>query len=121
MVEQAEQSDKVTIFTDTKVERIYGDTFVEGITVSRAGERQDLPVRGVLVEVGYDPVADFVKGVKKNNFGEIVVNCRCETSVAGIFAAGDVTDVYGKQIIVACGEGVKATLAAFDYLNKSKS
>jgi len=121
MVEQAEKSDKVTIFTDTKVERIYGDTFVEGITVSRAGERQDLSVRGVLVEIGYDPVADFVKGVKKNDFGEIIVNCRCETSVPGIFAAGDVTDVYGKQIIVACGEGVKATLAAFDYLSKSKS
>jgi len=50
MVEQAEQSEKVTILTDTKVERIYGDAFVEGITVSRAGERKDLPVRGVLVE-----------------------------------------------------------------------
>jgi len=121
MVEQAEQSEKVTILTDTKVERIYGDAFVEGITVSRAGERKDLPVRGVLVEVGYDPVADFVKGVKKNDFGEIVVNCKCQTSVPGIFAAGDVTDVYGKQIIVACGEGVKATLAAFDYLSKLES
>ena len=121
MVEQAERSDKVTILTDTKVERIYGDSFVEGITISRSGERKDLPVRGVLVEVGYDPVADFVKGVRKNDFGEIVVNCRCETNVPGIFAAGDVTDVYGKQIIVACGEGVKATLAAFDYLSKLKS
>jgi alkyl hydroperoxide reductase subunit F len=121
MVEQAEQSDKVTILTDTEVERIYGDTFVEGITVSRAGERQDLPVRGVLVEIGYDPVADFVKGVRKNDFGEIVVNCRCETNVPGIFAAGDVTDVYGKQIIVACGEGVKATLAAFEYLSRLES
>jgi len=121
MVEQAEESDKVTILTDAEVERIYGDTFVEGITVSRAGERQDLPVRGVLVEIGYDPVADFVKGVRKNDFGEIVVNCKCETNVPGIFAAGDVTDVYGKQIIVACGEGVKATLAAFEYLSRLES
>ena len=121
MVEQAEKSDKVTIYTDTKVEKIYGDAFVEGITISRAGKKEDLPLRGVLVEVGYDPVADFVEDVKKNDFGEIVVNCRCETNVPGIFAAGDVTDVYGKQIIVACGEGVKATLAAFDYLSRLES
>jgi alkyl hydroperoxide reductase subunit F len=116
MVEQATNSDKVTILTNTKVEKIYGDDFVEGITVSTEGELQDLDVRGVLVEIGYDPVSDFVQGVKKNKFNEIVINCRCETDVPGIFAAGDVTDVYGKQIIVACGEGVKATLAAFEYL-----
>jgi len=121
MVEQAENSDKVTILTSTKVEKIYGDDFVEGITVSTEGEQRDLDVRGVLVEIGYDPVSDFVKGVKKNKFNEIAINCRCETNVPGIFAAGDVTDVYGKQIIVACGEGVKATLAAFEYLSKRSS
>jgi len=121
MVEEAKKSDKLTILTDTRVEKIHGDAFVEGITVSRAGKKEDLPVRGVFVEIGYDPVSDFLKDVKKNDLGEIMVNCRCETNVPGIFAAGDVTDVYGKQIIVACGEGVKATLAAFDYLNKLRS
>jgi len=49
-----------------------------------------------------------------------VVNCRCETDIPGIFAAGDVTDVPAKQIIVACGEGAKATLSAFDYLSKKR-
>jgi len=121
MVEEAKKSDKVTILTDTKVERVYGDAFVEGIKVSRAGKEEDLPVRGVFVEIGYDPVSDFVKDAKKNDLGEIMVNCKCETNIPGIFAAGDVTDVYGKQIIVACGEGVKATLAAFDYLSKRQS
>jgi alkyl hydroperoxide reductase subunit F len=120
MVEQAQKSGKVSIHTSTKVEKIYGETFVEGITVSKAGKTEDIPVKGVFVEIGYVPVSDFVKGVKTNEMGEIMVNCRCETNVPGIFAAGDVTDVYGKQIIVACGEGVKATLAAFDYLSRSE-
>ncbi len=121
MVEQAERSGKVSIYTNTKVEKIYGDTFVRGITVSRSGKAEDIPVHGVFVEIGYVPVSDFVNGVEKNEMGEIIVNSRCETNVPGIFAAGDVTDVYGKQIIVACGEGVKATLAAFEYLSRSEN
>jgi thioredoxin reductase len=121
MVEQARNSNKVTFLTSTKVERIYGGDFVEGITVSTQGTRRNLDVRGVLVEIGYDPVSDFVKGVSRNRFNEIIVNCRCETNVPGILAAGDVTDVYAKQIIVACGEGVKATLAAFEYLSTRRA
>jgi len=120
MVEQAEKSGKVSIHTGTKVEKIYGEMFVEGIVVSKSGRTQDIPVKGVFVEIGYAPVSDFVKGVERNEMGEIIVNCRCETNAPGVFAAGDVTDVYGKQIIVACSEGVKATLAAFDYLNRSE-
>jgi thioredoxin-disulfide reductase len=120
MVEQAEKSGKVSIHTSTKVEKIYGGKFVEGIVVSRSGKTEDIPVKGVFVEIGYVPVSDFVEGVEMNEMGEIMVNCRCETNVPGIFAAGDVTDVYGKQIIVACSEGVKATLAAFDYLSRSE-
>jgi len=120
MVEQAKKSDRVTIYMNTKVTKIYGDAFVRGIRISRSGKEEDLPVSGVLVEIGSVPVSDFVQGVEKNDAGEIIVNCRCETSVPGMFAAGDVTDVFGKQIIVACGEGVKATLAAFEYLTRSQ-
>jgi alkyl hydroperoxide reductase subunit F len=65
-------------------------------------------------------VSEFVKDVEKNKSGEIVVNCKCETNIPGIFAAGDVTNVPAKQIIVACGEGAKATLSAFEYISRIK-
>jgi len=56
--------------------------------------------------------------VEKNQFGEIIVNCTCETSYLGVFAAGDVTNVPEKQIIIAAGEGCKAALSAFRSLKK---
>ncbi|MEM2696215.1 MAG: alkyl hydroperoxide reductase subunit F, partial [Thermoproteota archaeon] len=58
--------------------------------------------------------------VEKNQFGEIIVNCACETSYPGVFAAGDVTNVPEKQIIIAAGEGCKAALSAFRYLSRRK-
>lgn len=120
MIEKAQKSGKVVFYSRTKVEKIYGDEFVQGIEISREGKKEDLPVEGVFIEIGSLPVSDFVKGVEKNGMGEIIVNPRCETSVSGIFAAGDVTDVFAKQIIVACGEGAKAALVAFEYLSKRK-
>jgi len=120
MVEKAKNSGKVVIYTRTKVEKIYGDNFVKGIEVSKEGKVEDIKVGGVFIEIGSLPSSDFIQDVKKNKAGEIVVNCRCETDIPGIFAAGDVTDIPAKQIIVACGEGAKATLSAFDYLSKKR-
>lgn len=118
MVEKAKESGKVTIYNKTYLKEICGDNFVKEIKIEKEGVIENLPVEGVFIEIGSQPVSDFVKDVEKNKYGEIIVNCKCETNIPGIFAAGDVTDVYAKQIIVACGEGAKATLAAFEYLNK---
>lgn len=120
MVEKARSSDKVVIYNNTTVKQIYGGNFVQGIKIDRKGVIEDLAVEGVFVEIGSIPASDFVKDVMKNEFGEILVNCRCETNIPGIFAAGDVTDVQGKQIIVAGGEGAKAALSAFEYLSKNR-
>lgn len=120
MVEKAKNSKKVTIYNNTKVDKIYGDKFVRGMKIFREDKTEDLTVGGVFIEIGSLPASDFVKDVAKNEIGEIMVNCKCETSVDGIFAAGDVTNVPAKQIIVACGEGAKATLSAFEYLSKKK-
>ncbi|MBN1897608.1 MAG: FAD-dependent oxidoreductase [Spirochaetes bacterium] len=116
MAEKVKNDPKIKIFHKTRVKKIYGDKLVEGIQIEEEGIK-DLPVQGVFVEIGSVPVSDFIEDIKKNKANEIIVNCRCETSIPGIFAAGDVTDVFSKQIIVACGEGAKATLAAFEYLN----
>lgn len=118
MIEKAKESGKVVLYTDTRVKRIYGEHLVQGIEIEKGDKAEDLPVSGIFIEIGSTPASDFAMGVKKNAGGEIIVNCGCETDIPGIFAAGDVTNVPAKQIIVACGEGAKATLSAFDYVNR---
>ena len=120
MIEKAKESGKVIVYTDTKVKRIYGDKLVQGMEIVTGDTVEDLAVGGIFVEIGAIPASDFIQGVKKNEKKEIIVNCSCETDIPGIFAAGDVTNVFAKQIIVACGEGAKATLAAFDYVNRTQ-
>jgi alkyl hydroperoxide reductase subunit F len=120
MIEKAKESGKVIFYLNTSVVEIYGDKFVKGIKIKRDGILEDLSVEGIFIEIGSNPVSEFVKDVEKNKSGEIVVNCKCETNIPGIFAAGDVTNVPAKQIIVACGEGAKATLSAFEYISRIK-
>ncbi|MGZ4893925.1 MAG: NAD(P)/FAD-dependent oxidoreductase [Halobacteriota archaeon] len=79
-----------------------------------------LPVSGVFIEIGLTPNSDMVKGlILLNKNDEIVVSCDCSTSLPGVFAAGDVTNVPEKQIIVAAGEGAKAAISAYKYLLKA--
>ena len=81
-------------------------------------EEKTLNVEGMFVEIGLSPRSEVVKDlVETNKIGEIVINPdNNSTSVAGIFAAGDVTNIRQKQIIIAMGEGAKASLGAFEYL-----
>ncbi|MFC1512584.1 NAD(P)/FAD-dependent oxidoreductase [bacterium] len=116
MIEKASKKGNVEILSSTALKEIYGKELVEGIKIVKDNKQQDIPVQGVFVEVGADPVSQIAKDVKKNKINEICINCKCETNIPGIFAAGDVTDVYSKQIIIACGEGAKAVLACFEYL-----
>ncbi|WP_243113688.1 FAD-dependent oxidoreductase [Desulfofundulus salinus] len=79
-------------------------------------------MQGVFIETGTVPSTDFVEGLLElNEKGEIEVDCSCGTSVPGAFAAGDVSNIPEKQIIVAAGEGAKAALGAYRYLLKQKS
>ncbi len=81
------------------------------------GSLKTLSVAGVFIEIGLIPNSDLVKDlVRLNEANEIVVSCECATSVPGVFAAGDVTTVPEKQIIVAAGEGAKAAISAYKYL-----
>ena len=82
-----------------------------------SGESKSVELAGVFVQIGLLPNTDFLKGtVELSRYGEIVINDRCETSVPGIFAAGDCTTVPYKQIVIAMGEGSKGALSAFDHL-----
>jgi alkyl hydroperoxide reductase subunit F len=81
------------------------------------GHEHQLTVEGVFVQIGLLPNTDWLKGtVDLSKYGEIKVDAHGQTSLPGVFAAGDVTTVPYKQIIIAMGEGSKAALGAFDYL-----
>jgi NADH-dependent peroxiredoxin subunit F len=120
MIEKIHESDIVTVMNNAKVLEITGDSMVNGIRVRCDGEEKALPVGGVFVEIGLIPNSYFAPDLEKNAFGEIKVDCHNRTNIPGIFAAGDVTDVPEKQIIIAAGEGSKASLSAFKYLNQQR-
>ncbi|MCM8773895.1 MAG: FAD-dependent oxidoreductase, partial [Candidatus Omnitrophica bacterium] len=82
----------------------------------RDGKLEDIPLEGIFVEIGLIPNSDFAVILERNKDKEIIVDCTNRTNIEGIFACGDVTNVPEKQIIVACGEGAKASLSAFRYL-----
>jgi alkyl hydroperoxide reductase subunit F len=121
MRSKVEASPAVTILNGTQVTAILGSKMVNAVKVkNNEGKEESLAVEGVFVEIGLIPNSEFAKLVVKNESGEIKVNTKNETSVPGIFAAGDVTDVPEKQIVIAAGEGSKAALSAFKYLNLQK-
>lgn len=120
MREKVMNANNVTIFNNSQVTEIIGDNFVKAIKFNKEGQEQTIAVQGIFVEIGLMPNSDFSPLINKNEKGEIKVTSRNETNILGIFAAGDVTDVPEKQIIIAAGEGSKAALSVFRYLAKNK-
>ena len=85
--------------------------------LEHVGEDHTVNLDGIFVQIGLVPNTEWLKGsVALSNRGEIEIDARGETNIHGIFAAGDVTTVPYKQIVIAMGEGSKAALSAFDYL-----
>jgi alkyl hydroperoxide reductase subunit F len=116
MIEKLKLATNIEIINGARVLSIGGERFVNNLSIVVGGKSRDLKLEGVFIEIGLIPNSDFIDIVKKNELGEIMVNTAAETSVPGIFAAGDVTNVPEKQIIIAAGEGAKAGLSAFKYL-----
>ena len=106
----------VTILNNAQVSAILGDKLVNGIRIKKDNKEEDVAVEGVFVEIGLIPNSEFAGLVEKNELGEIKIDSYNRTNIHGVFAAGDVTDVLEKQIIIAAGEGSKAALSAFRYL-----
>jgi len=113
----------VTVITHAQTTEVVGDgQRVIGIKYKErsSGELRELELAGVFVQIGLIPNTDWLKGtVKLSPRGEIEVDARGQTSVPGVFAAGDCTVVPYKQIVIAMGEGAKASLSAFDHLIRS--
>ena len=110
----------VTIITEAQTTEVTGDgQKVNGLLYQdrASGEKRKVALEGIFVQIGLLPNTDWLKGaVELSNRGEIVINAKGETSAEGVLAAGDCTTVPYKQIIIAMGEGAKASLAAFDHL-----
>ena len=113
----------VTVHTSAQTLEITGDgQTMNGLRYQHrvSGDQHQLDLAGVFIQIGLVPNTEFLKGtVEMSKFGEILIDAKCHTSVPGIFAAGDVTTVPYKQIIIAAGEGSKAALSAFDHLIRS--
>jgi alkyl hydroperoxide reductase subunit F len=106
-----------------KVLEFNGKKTLSGIAIRKmaSDETLDIPVKGVFIAIGLQPNSSLVSHlVDLNERGEIIINPDCSTSHPGIFAAGDVTNAFGKRIIIASGEGAKAALAARQYLLNKK-
>jgi alkyl hydroperoxide reductase subunit F len=121
LIEKLNKAENITISTEHQPERILGKDVVEGLIIKdiKTGQSRKLDVTGIFVEIGLAPNADPVKDlIQLNQTGEIPVNCASETGIPGLFAAGDVTNVPEKQIVIAAGEGAKAALAAHRFLQR---
>jgi alkyl hydroperoxide reductase subunit F len=121
LIDRAKDASNLSVFLEHEVLEIEGSSRVEGIVIRdlKTGEQKKLEVGGVFVEIGLIPNSELARGITElNKSGEIEVNCACETGIPGLFAAGDVTDIPAKQIVVAAGEGAKAALQAHKYLQR---
>jgi thioredoxin reductase len=114
MRERVSAASNITVRTGFKVTEILGDARVTAVKIKdpKSGAEESIPVAGVFIESGAIAVSEYTAGlVDVNERGEIVIDNRGATSAPGIYAAGDVTDTPGKQIIIAAGEGARAAMA----------
>lgn len=120
LIDNLNQKKNVKIIYNAKATQIIGNEFVTSLKyIDESGSEQELAVDGVFIHIGMLPNSGLAPdSVEKNNFGEIVVNKNCETNIPGLYAAGDVTDVPHKQIVIAAGQGTCALLSAVNYLNR---
>ncbi|TDQ44704.1 alkyl hydroperoxide reductase subunit F [Tepidicella xavieri] len=120
LVSKLKSLPNVTIITHAQTTEITGDgQKVNGLRYKdrATGSEHHIELEGVFVQIGLVPNTEWLKGtVDLSRFGEIEVDAKGHTNVAGVFAAGDCTTVPYKQIVIAAGEGAKAALSAFDYL-----
>ncbi|MCB1647992.1 MAG: alkyl hydroperoxide reductase subunit F [Pseudomonadales bacterium] len=110
----------VQVITSAQTTEVLGDgQRVTGIAYTDrvSGEAREVALEGIFVQIGLLPNSDWLKDVVElSRHGEVLIDARGQTSVPGVFAAGDVTTVPYKQIVIAMGEGARASLSAFDYL-----
>lgn len=117
LIDKVKSLANVEIIYNAKTTEIIGSDRVSGLQfIDQAGKNKKISVEGVMVHIGMIPNSQLAD-VAKNKLGEIIIDDKCRTNIAGIFAGGDVTNVAYKQIGIAAGQGIVAALAAIEYIN----
>jgi len=121
LLDRLQAQANVTISLRTQIVEIKGEDTVTGVRLlnTETGTETTEAVDGVFIEIGHNARTDCMKGfIDLDAHGEVIINEKGETSVPGIFAAGDVTTVPYKQIVIAAAEGAKAALRVNEYINR---
>ncbi len=121
LIDKVKAASNLTMFLEHEVLELKGESRVEAIKIRdlKSKQEREFDVGGIFIEIGLIPNSEpFKETVRLNRLGEVEVNCANETGIPGLFAAGDVTNVPEKQIVVAAGEGAKAALKAHRYLQR---
>jgi alkyl hydroperoxide reductase subunit F len=122
LVDKVKSNKKIEILFNVKTKEFIGDKFLSGIKIEQDKKEKILEVSGVFIEIGSVPSVDFLKknglDFKFNEWNELEIDKRNMVNIEGIFAAGDVTEVLEKQVIVAAGEGAKAAMQVSEWINR---
>ncbi|MDO8592193.1 MAG: FAD-dependent oxidoreductase [bacterium] len=124
LIAQVENKSNIIIMLDSDIIEIIGSQRLEKIKVKRLAEQttQEVEVDGLFVEIGYAPKTELLTGLADRDSKEqIIVDSSGKTSLAGMFAAGDVTSSEFKQVVVGCGQGAVAALSAYKYLQEKEA
>jgi alkyl hydroperoxide reductase subunit F len=120
LIDKAEAHEKITIIKNVATKEVIaknGSVTALDYEDRATGERKQQSLSGIFVQIGLVPNSHFLNGVvERTQQGEVIIDEKCHTTEPGIFAAGDVSTVPYKQIVIAMGEGAKASLSAFDYI-----
>jgi thioredoxin reductase len=117
--QRLQQADNVSVLMGYRVTEVKGDQYARSLVVEHEGEQQEIAVDGIFIEKDLIPQSDAVAQlVELDAKGRIKIDKQNQTSQAGIFAAGDVTDSHSEQVLIAIGEGAKAALSVYEYLLK---
>lgn len=117
LIKQVEKNKKIKAVYNSEVNSILGTKFVEKIVLK---DGKEMPMEGVFIEAGGIPLTDLAKelSIKLDEHSSIIVNSSMQTNIAGVFAAGDITNTPIDLIVTACADGAKAAYSAFKYLKK---
>ncbi|MDQ5970804.1 MAG: Thioredoxin reductase [Patescibacteria group bacterium] len=121
LMERVKSEPKIEILFESAVQEIKGDKKIETLVYDQKGESKEIKIDGVFVEIGHVAKTDWVKDLLNlTDMREININMDCETNTPGVFAAGDITQTAYKQVVISAGEGAKAALQAYKYLQGGK-
>lgn len=122
MVKRLNEAKNIEQVLNSQTEEIKGQDVVEAIVVkNNEGQAREIKVDGIFVEIGLEVKSDFIKDlVDLDERKQIIIDATNQTSLPGALAAGDVTNIAYKQIVISAGEGAKAALSTYKYLQKKK-